>query len=196
VKALLLSLLLVASAVVVSGCAVEVGSSPAELAAARHVSDDPPYVSVVTMVNNGSGRAAHSALIINGSERVIYDPAGTFQHQELAERGDIHYGATDRMVSYYMRYHARFSHFVHEQRLYVSPAVAEATLRRAQLQGPSPKMMCNFHTTDILNDVGAFGTLNASIFPEKLRQQFATIPGVQDHYTREDADRAKAVPNS
>jgi len=179
----------------VSACAVEVGSSPAEVAAARHISDDAPYVSLVTMVNSRTDRAAHTALIINASERVIYDPAGTFQHEDLVERGDIHYGATDRMVSYYKRYHARFSHYVHEQRLYVAPNVAETVLRRTQAQGPSPKMMCNIHTTQILNDVQVLGAFQSSIFPQELREQFGRIPGVQDSYTRED-DRTKAVPNS
>ena len=187
----LLSVLLLL--VTLAGCAIEAGGTPAEIAAIRHTSDQRPYVSVVTMVNTRTDRAAHSALIINASERVIYDPAGTFQHKDLVERGDIHYGATDRLVDYYLRYHARFSHYVHEQRLYVPPEVAEATLRRAEAQGPSPKMMCNFHTTDILNDVGAFGRLKSSIFPQTLRAQFAELSGVDNRYVRED-DRTKSVP--
>ena len=176
-----------------AGCASEVGSSPAEVAAARYATEEAPYVSVLTMVYQRSGRAAHSALLINGSQRVLYDPAGTFQHPDLTERGDIHYGVTDRMLDYYLRYHARFSHFVHEQRIYVSGEVAEATLRRAVAQGPSPKMWCNIHVTKVLNDVGAFGRLRSSFYPEKLRRQIARLPGVRDSYTYEN-DRGKTVP--
>jgi len=177
----------------VSACAVEKGASPGQIDQVAYRSSDPAYVSLVTMVNARTGKAAHSALIINASQQVIYDPAGTFQYRELVERGDIHYGASPRLVNYYKRYHARFSHFTHEQRVYVSPAVAETVLRRAQAQGPSPKMWCNIHVTGVLNDTGAFGDLRQSFFPEILRQQFARLPGVVDFYTREE-DRAKTVP--
>lgn len=175
------------------GCAVEVGASKQSLAAARHIAAEPPYVEVVSMVDRRDGRAAHTALVINASERVIYDPAGTFQHEDLAERGDIHYGATDRMVSYYERYHARFSHFVHVQRIPVTAQVADAVLRRAEAQGPSPKMFCTYHTIGVLNDSLPGVALERSFFPEALRRQVADLPGVSDRY-RVEEDREKAVP--
>lgn len=182
------------AAALLAGCAVEEGASPVEIAAARYVAaDEGPYIEVVSMVNRRNDRAAHTALIINASERVIYDPAGTFQHRDLIERGDIHYGATDRMVSYYKRYHARFSHFVHTQRIEVSPEVAEIALRRTQAQGPSPKMFCTRHSTMILNDVPGIPAMTVSFYPEELREQVARIPGVIDTYVYED-DAGKAVP--
>lgn len=176
-----------------SACAVEVGATKEHIAAAGFASDEPPYVEVVSMVDRQSARAAHSALIINASERVIYDPAGTFQHEDLVERGDIHYGATDRMVSYYERYHARFSHYVHVQRIPVTAQVAEAVLRRTQAQGPSPKMFCTYHTFGVLNDSLPGVDLGRSFFPEALRRQVARMPGVIDRYRYEE-DRKKAVP--
>ncbi len=178
----------------VAGCtAVEVGSSPDEIAAVRYVPDEQPYIAVVSMVAHDDQRAAHSALIISASQRVIYDPAGTFEHPDLKERGDIHYGADDRMVNYYKRYHARFSHFVHEQRIPVTPEVAEAALLRAQAQGPSPKMFCTRHTVAILNDVPGLPDFTPSFFPENLRREVASLPGIVDSYVYEN-DRAKAVP--
>lgn len=39
-----------------------------------------PRISLYTMVNNESGAGAHSALVINASQRVIFDPTGTFKH--------------------------------------------------------------------------------------------------------------------
>ena len=189
----LVAAILLGCLALVTGCAVEVGASKQSLAAARHVATEPPYVEVVSMVDRRDGRAAHTALIINASERVIYDPAGTFQHEDLAERGDIHYGATDRMVSYYERYHARFSHFVHVQRIPVTAQVAEGVLRRAEAQGPSPKMFCTYHTFGVLNDSLPGVTLERSFFPEALRRQVADLPGVADRY-RVEEDREKAVP--
>lgn len=180
-----------------AACAVEVGASNTEISAVRHVSKERPYVAVVSMVNRGNNRAAHTALIINASQRVIYDPAGTFFYEDLAERGDIHYGATDVMVSYYERYHARLTYYVHVQTIPVTAQVAEAVLRRAQAQGPSPKMFCTVHTTAVLNDVPGFpgAPFRTSFFPETLRAQVAELPGVIDRYRFEE-DSGKAVPGS
>ena len=50
-------------AVTLAACAVEKGGTPAEIAAIGYAAQDRPYVSVVTMVNIRSDRAAHSALI-------------------------------------------------------------------------------------------------------------------------------------
>ena len=42
---------------------------------------DAPYTAITlyTMVNNRTGGGAHTSLLIGASERVIFDPAGTFQ---------------------------------------------------------------------------------------------------------------------
>lgn len=177
--------------IVLAGCAVEVGAPSEEIARARYSTTDDPYVAVVSMVSTRTGRAAHTALFINASERVIYDPAGTFEHREMPERGDIHYGASDRMIDYYERYHARLSHFVHVQKIPVSRQVAEATLRRAQAQGPSPKSFCTTHTIDVLNDVDGLPRFENSFYPEKLRQQVARLSIVEDRYVYEyDSDKA------
>lgn len=177
----------------VAGCGVEEGAPYEEISRARYVSDEQPYVAVVSMVSNKTDKAAHTALFINASERVIYDPAGSFQHDAMPERGDIHYGATDRMIDYYERYHARFSHHVHVQKIYVSRDVAEQTLRRAQAQGPSPKSFCTTHTIKVLNDVDGLPHFESSFYPEKLRRQVARIPQVQNSYVYEN-DTAKELP--
>ena len=41
----------------------------------RH--DGPPSITVFTVISNQNGSGGHSALLINGSQRVIFDPAGT-----------------------------------------------------------------------------------------------------------------------
>ena len=40
----------------------------------RH--DAPPSITVLTVVSNRDGSGGHSALLINGSQRLIFDPAG------------------------------------------------------------------------------------------------------------------------
>ena len=59
-------------------------------AAYRH--DGPPALTLYTMVSNKTGAGAHTSLMINGSQRVIFDPAGSVQHPDIAERGDVLFG--------------------------------------------------------------------------------------------------------
>lgn len=186
---------LVCILVALAGCAREVSSSASDIARASHTSDERPYIALVSMVDRRDERAAHTAMIINASQRIIYDPAGTFQHPSMPERGDVHYGATDRMVDYYERYHARFSHYVHTQKIYVTPELAERVLRRTEAQGPSPKMFCTINTAQILKDMPEFSYIKVGFFPENLRRQIAKYPGVVDTYVVEE-DREKALPEA
>ena len=85
----------------------------------------PAYLSL-TMVNNESGAGAHSALVINASQRVIFDPAGTIKHDVFIEQDDVLYGATPSVLEFYTRAHARKTHHVVIQDLDVSPEIANA----------------------------------------------------------------------
>ena len=63
-----------------------------------YVHDGPPRISLYTMVNNDSGAGAHSALVINASQRVIFDPAGTIKHDVFIEKDDVLYGVTPSVL--------------------------------------------------------------------------------------------------
>lgn len=180
------ALVALASALLLAGCEIYEPASPEEISRASYVSTEPPSVTLVSMVSTRTGRSAHSALLINGSERVLYDPAGTFTHPDLPRRGDIHYGITPRFLDYYERYHARHSHFVHSQTVYVSRATADQVLANAKAIGPTPKMLCNTSVANALRPVPPFTEVRPTISPEASRRAFAQIPGVADSYVRED----------
>ena len=130
------ALLALTAAASLAGCEVYQPASSDAIARARYVSPEPPSVTLVSMVNTRSGRSAHSGLLINGSQQVLYDPAGTFTHPDLPRRGDIHYGMTPRFVDYYERYHARFDYFVEAQKVPISRAAADQLIANAQAAGP------------------------------------------------------------
>jgi len=173
-------------ALVLAGCEIYEPASPEEISRARYVSEEPPSVTLISMVSNRTGRSAHSALLINGSERVLYDPAGTFTHPDLPRRGDIHYGMTPRYLDYYERYHARHSHHVHSQTVYVSRATADQVLANAQARGPTPKLLCNTAVAAVLRPVPPFTGISGSISPEPARRDFAQIPGVAESFVYGD----------
>lgn len=170
---------------VLAGCEIYDPATPEEIARKTYVSDQPPSITLVSMVNNRSGRSAHSALVIDGSQRVLYDPAGTFQHPDLPRADDIHYGITPRYLDYYERYHARFSHYVHSQKVHVSRETADLVLSRAQAEGKALKMHCSLAIADVLQPVEPFEHVRSSYFPEVLREDFARIAGVENDYVYE-----------
>ena len=179
------ALLVLMTATALAGCEVYQPADPVEIERARYESPEPPSVTLMSMVNASTGRSAHAGLLVNGSQQVLYDPAGTFTHPDLPRRGDIHYGMTPRYVDYYERYHARFDYYVEAQKLPVSRAEADRILANAKAHGQSMKMTCAIDIADVLKPVPRFQDVPVSFFPEALRENFAARPGVQTRYVTE-----------
>jgi len=109
------------------------GPLPFEQAQAVAYRDDgPPKLTLITVVNNQTGNGGHTALMISGSQRVIFDPAGSFRPDWVTERGDVIYGITPRNFQAYRSAHSRVAFHVATQEIEVSPAVAELALRLVQ----------------------------------------------------------------
>jgi hypothetical protein len=173
-----------------AACAAEAPyASDAEVAAAAFVAEAPPSVTLFTVINNRSGGGAHSGLMINGNQRVMFDPAGSWYHPRLPERNDVHFGVTDRMIAYYVDYHARETFRVVQQTVPVSPAVAQQVMANALAYGAVPPAQCSNSIGNVLDGVPGFESLSGTWFPKRLMDDFAELPGVtQIVTTDEDAD--------
>ena len=182
--------LALAAVLALAGCEFYTPASPDEIARARYVSPEPPSITLMSMVNARSGKSAHSGILINGSEQVLFDPAGTFTHPDLPRKGDVHYGMTPRFVDYYERYHARFDYYVEAQRVPVTRAEADQILANAEAQGKSMKMTCALAIADVLHPVPRFADAPSSVYPEALRAYFAGLPGVEARFVT-DSDVGK-----
>lgn len=162
--------------------------------AARYVAAPPTSITLYTVINNRSGAGAHSGLLINASQQVMFDPAGTFQHPRVPERNDVHYGMTPRIVNFYIDYHARETFRVIEQTVVVSPGVAELVKQRAEAHGAVPKAQCSNSISAILNGVPGFESLGSTWYPKKLSDAFGKLPGVKSRTITDDsADKNHGV---
>lgn len=180
---------------VLSACGAEPKWAPdAEVEAARYVHDGPNSVTLFTVINNRSGSGAHSGLMINDSERIMFDPAGTWMHPRVPERNDVHFGITPRIVNFYIDYHARETFRVVEQTIVVSPGVADLVARRAKAYGAVPKAQCARSISDILRGVPGFESIRSTWYPNKLMEDFGRLPGVTSRTIYdEDADKNHGV---
>lgn len=156
--------------------------------AVRFVEGPPTYITLYTVVNKRTGSGAHSAILVNGSERLIFDPAGTWYHPKLPERNDVHFGMNDKALAFYIDYHTRVTYDTIEQTVYVSPQVAEQVLARVKAYGAVPKAMCTQATSSILRGVPGFESLPQTFYPKRLSAAFGKLPGVTTRVITDDDD--------
>ncbi|MEX5727872.1 hypothetical protein Ga0609869_001225 [Rhodovulum iodosum] len=156
--------------------------------------DEPPSITLFTMINNRSGAGGHSAMMVNASQRVIFDPAGTWWHGNAPERNDVHHGITPLRLKFYKDYHARETFHVVMQTKQVSPDVAERALMLVQNYGAVPKAMCGRATSTVLAELPGFETVPSSMYPKRIMAGFAKLPGVTtETIFDDDSDNNTAV---
>ncbi|ABN77497.1 hypothetical protein [Cereibacter sphaeroides] len=157
-----------------------------QVARARYVSTEPASITLFTVTRVTDGSGAHSGLLINGSQVVMFDPAGSWHHPALPERNDVHFGVTPKVVAYYIDYHARETFDVHEQTLRVPPAVAETVLQRALAYGAVPKANCARAISTILHGTPGLEQVDVTWFPNRLREEFGQLPGATSRTIHDD----------
>lgn len=185
---------LIGAPLALAGCATEsVWAPDVVLDRVRYVDPGPKSLTLITMRNVGSGRGAHSALLINASERVLWDPAGSFKHETIPERNDLIYGVSPRISDFYISYHSRETFYTDIQEVEVSPEVAEMAFAAARVAGPVQQANCARVTSQILRSLPGFEFIRVTWFPEKLEEQFAKVPGVKFRTLHEDDADDKSV---
>ena len=164
-----------------AACANDTGTdSPTEaVQAAAFRSSAPPSLTLFTMVNNRTGNGGHTALMVNGSQRVIFDPAGSFRGSRAVERGDVIYGITPGMLQAYKSAHARSTFHVVSQEIPVTAAQAEQALRLVQSNGAVPGAFCASATVGVLNQIDGLPSFRSTFYPVNLMEQLAQVPGVR-----------------
>lgn len=157
---------------------------------ARYSSSNAPTLTLFTVINVKSGNGGHSALLVDApSERVLFDPAGSFNHPRLPERNDVIHGMSDPAVDFYIDYHSRTSWRVIKQDLVVPAGVAEQALRLVKENGAVPQAYCANSISNLLRQLPGFDSIRSTMFPENLMKQFSDFQGVQrSEYHDNDPD--------
>ena len=165
--------------VFLSACVAQLPWAPDEkVARAFYQSSETASVTLMTVVANGSKSAGHSSLLINGTQRVIYDPAGTWFNRNVPERADMLYGITPTMLQYYIDYHARDRFHVVMQTKTVSRQTADHLIQLAIAKGASVNGMCAQNTSDLLSQTPGFEGFPVGIWPRNAVAAMAQVQGV------------------
>ncbi len=164
---------------VLTACGADhIWSDDAKIMQARYVAPAPTSITLFTVINEKSGSGAHSAILVNASEQVLFDPAGSMKLATMPERHDVLYGATPRMVNAFVDYHVRPEFRMTEQRMIVSPQTAELILAAVKANGSVAKAHCANAISKILRDIPGFEDINVTYFPNQLSKQFGSYPNV------------------
>ncbi len=161
-------------------------ASDEAIQAARHVHGGAPELTLVTIMHRETGRGDHTGLFINGRERVIFDPAGSWHLPEIPQRGDVHFGMTTAAGASYYLSHVRETHYAVVQRVAVSSEVAEQAITLALSYGAVAPARCASTTAALLRQLPGFESIGSTFFPQVLMRNFAALPGVQEYELRHD----------
>lgn len=170
-----------------SACAEQKWASEDAVQAARYQHGGAPELTLVTIMNYSSGRGDHTALFINGTERVLFDPAGSWVLDNVPERNDVHFGITPAVGASFYASHIRPSHYAIVQRLVVAPEVAQRAQALALQIGPVPPARCASATSRLLQQLPGLESVRSSLFPHVVMQSFATLPGVMTYQLHHDS---------
>jgi len=184
-------------AATVAGCATSQRpqADQSEIVARSYRDAGPSTLTLYTMINTRTGSGAHTSLMIGGSERVIFDPAGSFRADVVPIKDDVLYGITPAVEQAYRSSHARESHYARIQTIQVTPQQAEIALQLAKQSGPVAGAFCANSTARLLQQVPGFEQIDTTFSPVKLSEQFGALPGVvtEDYRESDDADLQRGL---
>lgn len=171
--------------------------SPEQLAQAAVAVEGPAQLTLITVINNRSGAGGHTALMISGDQRVIFDPAGSYRPDYVTVAGDVIYGVSDAQFGYYRSAHARSTYHVVTQSIPVAPHIAAQALARAKARGTVPGAFCARATSEILAALPGFESLKPTFYPTQLMDQIAALPGVETdrYYENDDGHVLDGIPD-
>ncbi|MEM0977001.1 MAG: hypothetical protein AAGJ34_05675 [Pseudomonadota bacterium] len=167
-------------AVFLTGCIYgteNIQDSAEVVRAASYREPGPATITLFTSIDEVTNRGEHTALLINGPERVLYDPAGRFRHINAPEQADVLFGITDDVLGAYYAHQAPPDHFLRAQTIVVSQEIARIAYEAARMQGRSGDGFCTVHTSAILSKIPGFD-VGSAIFPKALSGRFAELDGV------------------
>jgi hypothetical protein len=189
------AVVLAAAAATLTACTVPNagGADLDEVARAAYRHDGPPSITLYTMLSNRSGAGAHTSILVNGSQRVAFDPAGSFRHEKIVSRNDTVFGMTPYLVDQYTRFHARETYHVVIQTIEVPPEVAEQALKMVVNHPAVSRSYCAMSTSQLLAQLPGFEDVRPSFYPKKLMETFAAKGASFERLYEYDSDDKTGV---
>jgi hypothetical protein len=154
----------------------------------------PASLTLFTSIRTAAGTGAHSSVMINASQRVIFDPAGSFEADTKGVapiRGDVIYGVTDPVLKAYRKFQSSPGFHLVAITNPVSSAVAQEALRKAEDHGWVSQAFCADASSHLISSLPGFEALHPTLLPRAFMLQAEKLPGVTIRTYR----RGVEIPN-
>ena len=162
--------------------AEEVWAPDEAIAQATYVPDGPPSVTLITSINTRNNSGAHSALLIDGATRLLFDPAGPWHNPGIPERNDVLHGMSPAYLDAYLAFQSNGVFEVRMQTVEVTPEIAAQLQQAVTNYGAVSSAYCARSITEILSQTPGFESVSPQWYPMRAADQFAQIPGVSETY--------------
>ncbi len=139
----------------------------------------PPSTTLVLAEHKGGSGAVHAALIVTGSERLIYDPSGSFTHPDTRRYGDVVYGASDEIVELFALHNADRNHDAVMRTIALESDEAEILLNSARTHGGAMPGFCAKSVASVLRSVPRFASMRDTFWPSNVQQDFENVSPVE-----------------
>ncbi|HID68574.1 MAG TPA: hypothetical protein EYP31_10045 [Roseibacterium sp.] len=170
-------------ALTLAGCAGESVWAPDDaVARATYVPTGPATVTLITSINTRNNSGAHSALLIDGAQRLLFDPAGSWHNPGIPERNDVLFGMSPGYMDLYIAFQSNGVFEVRTQTIEISAATATLLSQEVQAYGAVPPAFCSRSITEILGRTPGFEEISRSFFPLNIMEQFGQLPGLTEEY--------------
>lgn len=162
-----------------AGCVAEsVWDSDEVVSRATYVPPGPSTITLITSINTHNNSGAHSGLLIDGAQRLLFDPAGSWHNPGVPERNDVLFGMSPGYLDAYLAFQSAGVFEVTMQTIEVSPAVAQQISQVVQSYGAVSPAQCSRSISSILGGIPGFEAIQTTYFPKALMEQVALLPGV------------------
>ncbi len=166
-------------ALALTGCVGEaVWDSDEAVSRATYVEPGPATVTLITSINTRNNSGAHSALLIDGAQRLLFDPAGNWHNPGIPERNDVLFGMSPGYMDLYYAFQSNGVFEVRTQTVEVSASTAAQLSQAVQSYGAVAPAFCSRSITEILSGTPGFQTVTPGFFPMNTMEQFGQLPGV------------------
>lgn len=181
---MILSLRMLAAALAVLGLSACVGEDvwapDVVVSQSAYVAPGPSSVTLITSINTANNSGAHSALLIDGAQRLLFDPAGNWHNPGVPERNDVLFGMSPPFLDMYLAFQSFGVFEVRMQTIDISPEVAAHLSAAVQAYGSVGPAYCSRSITEILRGTPGFESIRTTFYPLNTMRQFGQLPGVRE----------------
>jgi len=139
-----------------------------------------PMLTLLTVRAEVPDTGNHSAMMVTGAERVIFDPAGSFGGTGVAVHDDIISDVSEPALDLLLAFQTPDGFVVVRHDLPVTPKVPSLALTQFAQRPATTSGGCAYGIAEVLGGLPGFPGFDGLMMPDRVIVRFAALPGVRE----------------